>query len=141
MTGGARLLRVPRPGGLAPVPYAYGAVVPAGARLVVLAGACPLDEAGSTVAPGDVRAQARRCVANARLALEAADAALSDVVLVRVQVASADRADLAAAWVEVRRLLGDVPGTLSGTTVLGWPDQLVEVEVVAAVTDPPYAAS
>jgi hypothetical protein len=33
----------------------------------------------------------------------------------------------------VRRHFGDhdAPGTLLGVTVLGWPDQLVEVEAVA----------
>src|SRR5262249_61737407 len=38
-------------------PYAYAAVAPPGARLVFTAGACPLDDAGETVAPGDVAAQ------------------------------------------------------------------------------------
>jgi hypothetical protein len=30
----------------------------------------------------------------------------------------------------------DVPSTLLGVTVLGYPDQLVEIEAVAAVSDP-----
>ena len=35
-------------------PYAYAAISPLGARLIFTAGACPLDAAGETVAPGDV---------------------------------------------------------------------------------------
>jgi hypothetical protein len=33
-------------------PYAYAAISPLGARLIFTAGACPLDAAGETVAPG-----------------------------------------------------------------------------------------
>ena len=39
--------------------------------LVFTAGACPLDEDGAVVAPGDHAAQAARCVANLLAALEA----------------------------------------------------------------------
>lgn len=119
----------------ADVPYAYAAVAPAGARLAFLAGSCPLDAEGRTVAPGDVEAQTAACLANLRAALAALDAGLDDVVFVRVLVASAARADLAAAW----SLVADAfaprvpPGTLQGATVLGWRDQLVEVEAVAAL--------
>ena len=34
--------------------YAYASTVAPGARLVFPAGACPLDDTGATVAPGDV---------------------------------------------------------------------------------------
>jgi enamine deaminase RidA (YjgF/YER057c/UK114 family) len=116
-------------------PYAYAAAVTAGARLVHTAGACPLDADGRTVAPGDVPAQAEQVMTNLRTALEAAGAALQDVVASTVYVASADRADLVAAWDVVRRHFGDhdAPSTLLGVTVLGYPDQLVEVQAVAAV--------
>ena len=48
-------------------------------------------------------------------------------------VASSDRADLVAAWEVVRAVFGDhdAPSTLLGVAVLGYPDQLVEVEAVA----------
>ena len=117
-------------------PYAYAAVVPAGARLVFTAGACPLDTEGRTVAPGDVAAQAEQVIENLRVALRAAGAELDDVVKTTVYVASAERADLVAAWNVVRRHFGrhDAPSTLLGVAVLGYPDQLVEVEAVAALT-------
>ena len=106
---------------------------PADARLVFLAGACPLDAEGATVAVGDVAGQARQVMANLATALEGAGAELSDVLKTTVYVATTDRADLVAAWDVVREAFGDhdAPSTLVGVTVLGWPDQLVEVEAVA----------
>jgi enamine deaminase RidA (YjgF/YER057c/UK114 family) len=114
-------------------PYAYAALPPAGARLIFTAGACPLDDAGATVAPGDVAAQAEQVMANLRTALRAAGADLDDVVKSTVYVATQRRDDLVAAWEVVRRHFGDhdAPSTLLGVSVLGYPDQLVEVEAVA----------
>jgi hypothetical protein len=42
-----------------------------------------------------------------------------------------------AAWRVVRAAIGehDAPSTLLGVTVLGYDDQLVEVEAIAAVRD------
>jgi enamine deaminase RidA (YjgF/YER057c/UK114 family) len=116
-------------------PYAYAALAPAGARLVFTAGACPLDESGATVAPGDVAAQAEQVMANLRTALRAAGADLADVLKTTVYVATRDRDDLVAAWDVVHRHFGDheAPSTLVGVSVLGYPDQLVEVEAVAAL--------
>jgi len=116
-------------------PYAYAAVSPPGARLVFTAGACPLDAAGETVAPGDVAAQAEQVMQNLQIALRAAGAELDDVLKTTVYVASGDRADLVTAWEVVSRHFGDhdAPSTLLGVATLGYPDQLVEVEAVAAV--------
>jgi enamine deaminase RidA (YjgF/YER057c/UK114 family) len=115
--------------------YAYAATAPADARLVFLAGSCPLD--ARTVAVGDPAGQAAACVANLRQALADAGADITDVVSTRVLVASSRQADLVAAWEVVRDAFGehDVPSTLMGVTVLGYDDQLVEVEAVAAVVD------
>jgi len=119
----------------ATAPYAYAAIPPAGARLVFTAGACPLDQTGATVAPGDVAAQAEQVMRNLRTALRAAGADLDAVVKTTVYVASSHREELVAAWDVVRRHFGDhdAPSTLVGVSVLGYPDQLVEVEAVAAV--------
>ena len=127
------LVRVPSLS--AQVPYAYAASVARGARVVCTAGACPLDEQARTVAPGDVPAQAEQAMSNLAAALAAAGARLADVVTSTVHVASADRADLVAAWDVVRRHFGDhdAPRTLLGVPVLGHPDQLVEVQAMAAV--------
>jgi enamine deaminase RidA (YjgF/YER057c/UK114 family) len=118
--------------------YAYAATAPAAARLIFLAGSCPLDEGGGTVGVGDYAAQAERCLANLVVALRDAGATLEDVISTRVLVATARQRDLVAAWEVVRDTFGDhdVPSTLLGVTVLGYEDQLVEVEAVAAVLDP-----
>ncbi|WP_393061989.1 RidA family protein [Streptomyces sp. LN549] len=117
--------------------YAYAATAPAEARLIFLAGACPLNEDGSTAAVGDYAGQAAKAVENMQTALKAAGASLEDVISTRVLVASARQEDLVTAWKVVRAAFGDhdVPSTLMGVTVLGYHDQLVEIESVAAVLD------
>ncbi len=119
------------------VEYAYAATVPADARLVFLAGACPLDLDGAVVGVGDVAAQAAKCVENMAIALAEAGGELTDVLSTRVLVASSQREDLVAAWRVVRDAFGehDAPSTLLGVTVLGYENQLVEIEAVAAVLD------
>jgi enamine deaminase RidA (YjgF/YER057c/UK114 family) len=119
------------------VPYAYAAVVHDVSCLVFTAGACPLDELGQTVAIGDPTGQAERVMANLTTALEAAGAGLSDVLKTTVYVASQRREDLLAAWEVVSRRFGehDAPSTLLGVAALGYPDQLVEVEAIAAIAE------
>ncbi|GAB3598770.1 RidA family protein [Microbacterium tumbae] len=134
MPSAVRLIRSPA---LADAPYAYAATAPAGARLIFLAGSCPLASDGAVVAPGDYGKQAEWCIENMRTALSVAGADLSDVISTRVLVASSARADLVTAWNVVAGAFGshDAPSTLLGVTVLGYPDQLVEIEAVAAVLD------
>ncbi|WP_327208608.1 Rid family hydrolase [[Kitasatospora] papulosa] len=117
--------------------YAYAATAPAEARLVFLAGACPLNEDGSTAAVGDYAGQAAKAFENMRTALTDAGASVEDVISTRVLVASSRQEDLVAAWGVVRAGFGDhdAPSTLLGVTVLGYYDQLVEIEAVAAVLD------
>jgi enamine deaminase RidA (YjgF/YER057c/UK114 family) len=114
------------------VPYAYASVAPRGS-LIFTAGACPLDDQGKVVAPGDVQAQASLAVANLATALAECGARLADVLKTTVFVASAERADLVTAWDVVRAAFGDhdAPSTLLGVAVLGYQDQLVEIEAVA----------
>lgn len=117
--------------------YAYAATAPAEARLIFLAGACPLNDDGSTAAVGDYAGQAARAFANMKTALADAGASVADVIGTRILVASTKREDLVAAWQVIRDAFGthDVPSTLLGVTVLGYDDQLVELEAVAAVVD------
>jgi enamine deaminase RidA (YjgF/YER057c/UK114 family) len=114
-------------------PYAYAA---AGGQsgLAFTAGACPLDADGQITAPGDIAAQMRQALANLQIALEEAGVTIRDVLKTTVYVASSDRADLVAAWNEVAAVFGDhdVPSTLLGVTVLGYPGQLAEIEAIAA---------
>lgn len=115
------------------VPYAYASAAPPG-TLVCTAGACPIDSDENVVGEGDIEAQARQVMANLVVALNAAGAGLTDVLKTTVYVASANRADLVAAWDVVRAAFGehDAPSTLLGVTVLGYPGQLVEVEAIAS---------
>ncbi|MGY1439028.1 RidA family protein [Streptomyces reniochalinae] len=117
--------------------YAYAATAPAKARLVFLAGACPLDAEGAVTPLGDHAGQAATAVGNLRTALRAAGAGLEDLISTRVLVASSRQEDLVAAWEVYRDAMGahDVPSTLMGVTVLGYTGQLVEIEAVAAVLD------
>ncbi|MFJ9610310.1 RidA family protein [Kitasatospora sp. NPDC101176] len=133
MSSPVTLMRHPR---LTPVvDYAYAAVVDAPVRTLWLAGACPLDEEGRTVAVGDYEGQAHQVMRNLIAVLEEAGAGLTDVARTTVYVASADQADLVKVWDVYRAYLGehDAPSTLLGVTVLGYDDQLVEVEAVAVL--------
>jgi enamine deaminase RidA (YjgF/YER057c/UK114 family) len=132
-TSPVELIRSPKL--TARAPYAYAAAVDGACRLIFTAGACPLDAAGATVGVGDVTRQAEQVMANLATALEAAGAGLADVVKTTVYVASHQREDLLAAWNVISVAFGDhdVPSTLLGVAVLGYPDQLVEVEALAAV--------
>ncbi|MGH3567292.1 MAG: RidA family protein [Pseudonocardia sp.] len=117
--------------------YAYAATAPADARLIFLAGACPLNPDGTTAAVGDYAGQAAKAVENMRTTLAESGASIDDVISTRVLVASTRQVDLVTAWEVVRGAFGDhdVPSTLMGVTVLGYDDQLVEVEATAAVRD------
>ena len=114
------------------VPYAYASVAEPGA-VIFTAGACPLDQNGVTVGAGDIAAQARQAMANLAESLAQAGSALTDVLKTTIYVASADRADLVAAWNVISGALGehDAPSTLLGVATLGYPEQLVEIEAVA----------
>ena len=113
-------------------PYEYAAVAPKGARLVFAAGACPLNDAGEVVAPGDYEGQARAAVENLKVALEEAGSGLDRVLKTTVYVASPDRAQLVRVWriVEDGFAPARPPSTLLGVSVLGYPEQLVEIEAV-----------
>jgi enamine deaminase RidA (YjgF/YER057c/UK114 family) len=115
-------------------PYANASVVPAG-RMVFTAGACPLDARGNIVDPDDVAGQTRQVMANLVEALAAAGAELTDVAKTTVYVASRWRDDLVTAWNVVHEAFGDhdAPSTLVGVAVLGYPEQMVEVEAVAVL--------
>jgi enamine deaminase RidA (YjgF/YER057c/UK114 family) len=125
------------------VPYDYAAVAPPGGVLFT-AGACPLDPEGRVVAPGDHQEQARVALANLLAVLAAHGRGPQDLVRTTIYVVG-DRDDLVAVWNIVSSGLAPArpPGTLLGVTVLGYPDQLVEIDGIAAQpgpTDPSPAA-
>lgn len=124
-----------RSNNLAEVSYAYASKVPENMNLIFLAGACPLNKDGEVIHLNDYKLQAKQCVENLKEALKECGATLQDVVYTRILVASSNRVDLVAAWDAISEEFGehDVSSTLSGVTVLGYENQLVEIEAVAAV--------
>ena len=124
----------PRPRPLYPgVPYDSAAVAPPGS-VVFTAGACPLDADGVVVAPGDHRAQARAALDNLVAVLDGRGCGPADLVRITIYVVG-ERHDLVRVWEEIAASLtpSRPPGTLVGVTVLGYPDQLVEIDGIAAV--------
>ncbi len=120
---------------LAKVDYPYASRVPAGVDLLFLAGACPLDQEGNVPNINDYELQAKLCVENLKQVLKESGASLQNVVYTRVIVATNQQKDLVTVWESVKKEFDghDVPSTLSGVTVLGYADQLVEIEAVAAL--------
>jgi len=140
MTDDARIDFV-RPGSLyRDAPYAYAAVAPPG-RLVFTAGACPLDSGGVVTGEGDFEAQARRAVSNLLEALASTGAGAADILKTTVYVVTSAQADLVRVWTVVKSALApyDPPSTLLGVAVLGYTNQLVEVEAVALAPAPATA--
>jgi enamine deaminase RidA (YjgF/YER057c/UK114 family) len=113
-------------------PYEYAAVAPAG-TLVFTAGACPLDSAGRVVAPGDYEGQSRQALENLRAALVAAGSDFERTLKTTIYVVARDRSDLVRVWnvVEQRFAPARPPSTLLGVNLLGYEDQLVEIEAIA----------
>lgn len=133
-----RLRSVRPPGLFQAVPYEYAAIAPPGG-LVFTAGACPLDSAGRVVAPGDFETQARQALDNLLAVLAAADAGPAQILKTTVYVASGERSDLVRVWNVIANGLQSArpPSMLVGVTVLGYPDQLVEIEAIAMAAEVP----
>ncbi|OLF10401.1 RidA family protein [Actinophytocola xanthii] len=119
-----------------PPGYHHVTVVEAG-RTAFLAGQCPIDASGALIGEGDLNVQIDQIAKNAVIALAAVGAQPSHVVRTVVYVVSADRSVLSAAW---DRLTHSPVGaafttasTLLGVAQLGFPGQLVEVDLTAAL--------
>jgi enamine deaminase RidA (YjgF/YER057c/UK114 family) len=125
------------PSALHPTPGYHHITVVESGRLAFLAGQCPLDAAGSLVGRGDMRAQVDAVVANSLTALAAIEAGPDQVVRSVIYVVSTDQAELAAVWQILNEsALAPAFGTAStllGVTVLGFPDQLVELDLTVAL--------
>ncbi len=121
---------------LAKVDYAYAGHTPSGMDLFFMAGACPIDKNGEVPDQSNYELQAKLCVENLKIALKECGANLEDVAYTRVLVASDEQSDLVSAWETIRAEFGqhDVPSILFGVTVLGYANQLVEIEAVAALS-------
>ena len=123
-------------------PYEYASVAPEG-PLVFTAGACPLNADGLVVAIGDHEGQARQAVENLRAALAEVGSTFERVLKTTVYVVAADRSELVRTWnvVEAAFAPARPPSTLLGVALLGYPDQLVEIEAIAVTPRDPHKAS
>ena len=127
------------PDGLHQPPGYHHVTVASSARTAYLAGQCPVDLDGEVVGEGDVFAQVDQVVANALAALACVGAGPTDVVRTVIYVTDDADRSLGDVW---RRLL-DSPlapaftsaSTLLGVSRLGFPGQLVELDVTAALPD------
>jgi enamine deaminase RidA (YjgF/YER057c/UK114 family) len=115
------------------VPYEYSSVVGPGS-LVFTAGACPLDEDGAVVAPGDHAAQAAVAVDNLLTVLAANGAGAEHLVRTTIYV-TGSHDDLLRTWDVIAGRLAPhrPPSTLLGVAVLGYTGQVVEIDGIAAV--------
>jgi enamine deaminase RidA (YjgF/YER057c/UK114 family) len=124
------------PGLHTPDGYSHLTLSSAG-RLAHLAGQCPVDLDNRVVAPGDYDAQTDQVVANCLAVLAAAGATPADVVRSVVYVVSAEPAVLAGVWHRLQEsALAPAftsAATLLGVTALGYPGQLVEADLTAAL--------
>ncbi|MEC3980783.1 RidA family protein [Amycolatopsis sp. H20-H5] len=125
------------PPALHPTPgYHHVTIVDPG-RTVYLAGQCPVDAGGAVVGGDDFLAQADQVVANTAAALAFARAGPADVVRTVVYVSSADQKVLSAVWHHLRdSAIGEAfttASTLLGVAQLGFPGQLLELDVTAAL--------
>ncbi len=123
------------PPGLHTPPGYHHVTVAVSHRTVYLAGQCPLTADGA-VAEG-LLPQVDQVVANTAAALAFAGASPADVVRTVIYVVTEDRSELSEVW---DRLTGSEIGaafssasTLLGVAQLGFPGQLVELDVTAAL--------
>jgi enamine deaminase RidA (YjgF/YER057c/UK114 family) len=116
--------------------YHHVTVVEAG-RLAFLSGQCPIDPDGHMVGPDDVFAQSDQVAQNALVALAAVGAGPEHVVRSVIYVVSDDEGVLAHVWNHFK-LTPLAPAftaaaTLLGVARLGFPGQLVEIDLTAAL--------
>ena len=128
--------------GLARPPGYSHAAASSGDRLVLTAGAVPLDAGGDLVGPGDPVAQARQALRNLGLALEVAGTGWEDVLKTTVYVVSEDRKGLTDVWGVVQESsVAAAASTLLGVSLLGYEGQLVEIEAIAVSAPRPPGPS
>ncbi|MET9270400.1 RidA family protein [Kribbella sp. NPDC003557] len=124
------------PDGLHATPgYHHVTRVQAG-TLIYLAGQCPLQPSGE-LAGGGLEGQTEQVIANILTALKSAGATPEDVVRTVIYVASPNREELSAVWTQLNASplapAFTTASTLLGVAQLGFPGQLVEIDVTAAL--------
>jgi enamine deaminase RidA (YjgF/YER057c/UK114 family) len=124
-----------QPAGLVRSPaFSHVAVLPPGATQILIGGQNSVDEQGALVGEGDFVAQVHQVMANLKVALVAAGAAMTD--LVSIYLAVAEGTDLQAGYAAAAaHLAGNQPPPLITVVIvarLGVPGALLELSAVAA---------
>jgi 2-iminobutanoate/2-iminopropanoate deaminase len=114
-------------------PISHAIEVDAGDRLLFISGLTAKAEDGSTFAPGDVGAQATRILESIREIVERAGGTMASIVKLTVYVCDRTRvAEVSAARAEF--FSPPYPAsTMFEVSRLVSPDQLVEIEAIAAL--------
>ncbi|MER5771479.1 RidA family protein [Streptomyces sp. NPDC001985] len=132
----SRITRI-NPPSLHPTPGYHHITLTPPSLTAHLAGQCPLDPSGTLVGENDLGAQIDQVAANALTALRFVDAGPEHVVRSVIYVVSDDPAALAAAWTRLNEsVIAEAftsASTLLGVARLGFPGQLVEVDLTAAL--------
>ena len=126
------------PPGLAPTNGWTQVVTSTGGKTIYVSGQVSVDERGQVVGKGDLKAQTEQTYANLAVALEAAGASFQDVVKMNLYVVGLKpEAVPMLREVRARYVHRESPpaSTLVGVTALVGADWLIEIEVVAVVTD------
>ena len=113
--------------GLSPTPC-YRYADRSGSQLSV-AGQVPLDSDGVLVGPGSPAEQAVQCLDNLRILVEVHGFTIGDVRQLKIYVVG-PRQHLLEAWGAVAGWFAGMvpPATLVGVNLLGYTDQLVEID-------------
>ena len=123
------------PPGLHQTPGYHHVTVADATRMVFLAGQCPLDKRGQLIGIGDLRTQVEQVIRNIVTALSCVGATSDDVVRTVIYVVSPNRDDLSLVWTMLRNsaiaTALSTASTLLGVSQLGYPGQLVEIDVTA----------
>ena len=120
--------------GLAATPgYRYAEVV---GRELFVAGQVPLDSSGSLVGKEDPRRQSEACLDNLQILLDVHGFELDDIRRLVVYVVG-EHQNLLDAWDAVRSWFGShvPPATLLGVSLLGYRQQLVEIDATIVKRD------
>ena len=124
------------PDGLHPTPGYHHVTRVQADTLIYLAGQCPLQPSGD-LADGGLEGQTEQVIRNILIALESAGATPEHVVRTVIYVASPVREELAAVWTQLNASplapAFTSASTLLGVAQLGFPGQLVEIDVTAAL--------
>ena len=124
------------PAGLHPTPGYHHVTKVQAETLIYLAGQCPLQPSGD-LAEGGLEGQTAQVIRNIVTALESAGASPEDVVRTVIYVVSSMREELAAVWTQLNTSplapAFTSASTLLGVAQLGFPGQLVEIDVTAAL--------